>query len=61
MVIVYPVDEDSEAVLAREYKEGHFHCSNSSQYGGQDQEQRVSRDQVTHLYYVAISEPAEEL
>ena len=55
MVIVYPVAEDSEAVLAREYKEGHFHCSNTSQQGGQDLEKRVSRDQVSQLYYVAIS------
>ena len=55
MVIVYPVAEDSEVVLAREYKEGHFHCSNTSQQGGRDLELRVSRDQVSQLYYVAIS------
>ena len=55
MVIVYPVAEDSEVVLAREYQEGHFHCRNTSQQGGQDLELRVSRDQVSHLYYLAIS------
>ena len=55
MVIVYPVAEDSEVVLAREYKEGHFHCSDSSLQGRQDQELRISRDLVSQLYYVAIS------
>ena len=49
MVIVYK----GHAIFAREYKDGHFHCVNS--YGENDPEPRVSKEEVTNLYYVAIS------
>jgi len=57
-VIIYNTGSDTHAIFAKEYKDGHFHCINS--HGGQDQEPRVSREKVTHLYYVAISKAPEK-
>ena len=63
MVIVYDLiannPKSRHSIFAKEYKDGYFHCINS--HGGEDPEPRVRKEQVTHLYYVAISRVPEDI
>ena len=53
------ISSELHAIFAKEYKDGYFHCINS--HGGEDPEPRVRKEQVTHLYYVAISRVPEDI